>query len=341
MTDDIKNFSGDPVDGKRTSRGHLRSVATGDQLGEPVTVDVAPDSMAGLDSVAMFRTHGEPEAADSSESEAINDRAEHVSEEMPTVTHAPALDGRQGVDDLEAYELPYADGSTTPRKPAKRDLFGRRQRTLPADHELEAAIAETTTDVWAAHRNDPLGSAAEPPSDQPTTMPTASRDQDRSRSRRRLALIAVGAVVVAALAGASTVVLGGGGGRGKTQASRAGATGTAKAHHKTHAPASHVGTVTVPANVTSTTSAKLAARPKPRHNVKHKTDKRTVSAHSTVTTSTVTSTPVVTSTPEVTTSSTRAPKTSTPPTTSRTSSTHSSSSTGGGLPDLQQTAQLP
>jgi hypothetical protein len=332
MTDDIKNFTADPGADKRTSRGHLWSVATGDQVDESVTVDVAPDSMAGLDHVAMLRGDAEPEAADASE--AINDGTEHSYEQLPTVANAPALDGRQeGVDDLAAFELPYADGSTTPPKPANRHRLWPRQRTVPADHELEAAIAETTSDVWAAHRNDQFESDAVPASDQPTGMLTASKGQDRSRGRRPLALVAVVAVV---LAGASIVAFGGGG--GKAQASRAGITGGAKAHHKTHAPGSNVGTVTVPANVTSTTSAKLAARLK--HKAKQKTRKRTVS-HSTVATSTVTSAPVVTSTPKVTTSSTSAPKTFTPSSTSRSSTTHSSSSTSGGLPDLQQTAQQP
>ena len=340
MTDDIKNFTPDAGAAKRTSRGHLWSVATGDQLGEPVTVDVAPDSMAGLDHVAMLRGDAEPGAgaADASESEAINDGAEHVSEELPTVAYAPALDGRQEpVEDLETFELPYADGSTTPAKPVKRHRLRPRQKTSPADHELEAAIAATSTDVWAAHRNDQFDSDPEPASGQPIGIPTASEGQDRSRGRRLLALVAVAAVVVV-LAGASIVVFGGGGGGGKDQASRAGITGGAKAHHKTHAAGSHVGTVTVPANVTSTTSATLAARPK--HTAKQKTRKRTVS-DSTVTTSTVASTPVVTSTSKVTTSSTSAPKTSTPPTTTRSSSTNSSSDTAGGLPDVQQTAQLP
>jgi len=60
MTDDIKNFTPDPGDGKRTSRGHLWSVATGSQQGEPVTVDVATDSMGGMDSAAMLIAQANP-----------------------------------------------------------------------------------------------------------------------------------------------------------------------------------------------------------------------------------------------------------------------------------------
>ena len=269
MTDDIKNSTPDPGAAKRTVTRAPVVGCTGDQLGEPVTVDVAPDSMAGMDPVAMLRGDGEPEAADASESEAINDGAEHVGEELSAVAHTPALDGRQErVEDLEAFELPYADGSTTPPKPAKRHRLRPRQRTVPADHELEAAIAETTTDVWAAHRNDPFGSDTEPASGQPIGIPTASEGQDRSRGRRPLALVAVVAVVVAARWRLHRRVVAAEEGV-RTQASRTGATGRAKAHHKAHTP----------------TSPKPAASPKHRH----KSSTRRTSgrcAHSTVTTST-------------------------------------------------------
>ena len=344
MNDDIKNFTHNPGAGKRTSRGHLWSVATGDQLEEPVTVDVAPDSMGGQDSAAMLRVDGDPNGVETPGSEAINGGVGHIGEGKPGVAHPRALDGRpNGGEDLEDYELRYADGSSTPPKPVRRHLFRPGKNRVPADHELEAAVAETTTDVWAAHRNDPVEGDAEPAWDQPTEMLTASKDQDRRRGRRPLALIAVGAVVVAALAGASIVALGGGG--GNTQASRVGTANRAKVHHKTLGPTSHVVTVTLPATVTSTTLAKSTGR------AKHKTRKRTVS-HSTVATSTVastpvvssppavTSTPAVTDTPKVTTSSSTRPTTSTPAS-SKSSTTRSSSSTSGGLPDVQQTEQQP
>lgn len=150
----------------------------------------------------------------------------------------------------------------------------------------------------------------------------------------------------------------------------------AKTEHKTHAPGSHVVTVTVPVTVTNTTALKRSARPKPKHKAKPPRRDQPVS-HSTATPSTVTSTPLVssppaatsprttattppathspkvTSPPKTTTTSssprtstaapmsTTSPKTSTTPKTHLSSASNSSSSTSGGLPDLQQTEQQP
>jgi hypothetical protein len=83
-------------------KGHLRTVQTGDPFPEPETVDIAPDSMGGLDAEAMFRS-----------AEAL-DQVDTTEPESPD-TAAPMSNAPASADDLTGYELPYADGSTTPQ----------------------------------------------------------------------------------------------------------------------------------------------------------------------------------------------------------------------------------
>jgi hypothetical protein len=170
-------------------KGHLRTVQTGDPFPEPETVDIAPDSMGGLDAEAMFRS-----------AEAL-DQVDTTEPESPD-TAAPMSNAPASADDLTGYELPYADGSTTP---AERPQHRRpRLRRPKQDPQLTAAIAATTTDIWAAHRNLP-----EP--DQPEPQASEPHHPQRGPRRRLSRGLVIGAFVAVILSVGATVALAGGG----------------------------------------------------------------------------------------------------------------------------------
>jgi hypothetical protein len=331
-----------------------------------MTVELAPDSMGGFDAAAMLRVQDEPEGVEEPKSETVEDGASGLNLEQPPVVNTPGL---ERVEELDDYELAYADGSTTPLRPVKRHLLRRGPRGGEA-HEPDTVIAAAKTDVWAAHRTDRIESDDQPASGHATGALSAHGEQ--GRRRRPLARIAGGVVAVVVLAGTCIVVSVGGGAGGGSSARTSGVS-------RTHDDASRTSTtvtklLTTP---TMTASAKRAPRPKVEHKAKpkthkrpapHGTDKRTVSGtpavssppadmstpavtstppSATTTSSFVTKTAAITTTPKLTTTSTTetkttsTPKSSTPAKKITSSKSHSSSSGSGGLPDLQQTAQQP
>lgn len=225
-------------------------------------------------------------------------------------------------DDNEGFEAPV-------QQPSQAAVV-----ELPAvDSEPDAPRPPVAVgSAWSRPSGDDWSAEPRPVRAEPVEAAPKDRGERRARGRylAPLGLLLVGLVAAVVIVAALTS-------HGHAPAPKA----SARTHHKTHAP----------------TSAKSVASPKHEHKSKPKTRKRAVS-HSTVTTSTGASTPVVstppaasqtpavtrtpvTSTSKVTTTSTNPPKTSTPSPTTRSSSTNSSSNTAGGLPDLQQTAQLP
>jgi hypothetical protein len=170
-------------------KGHLRTVQTGNPFPEPETVDIAPDSMGGLDAEAMFRS-----------AEAL-DEVDTTAPESPD-TAAPMSNAPASAHDLTGYELPYADGSTTPaERPQHRPPRLRRPKQDP---QLTAAIAATTTDIWAAHRNLPKPDQPEPQTPEP-------HHPQRGPRRRLSRGLIIGAFVAVILSVGATVALAGGG----------------------------------------------------------------------------------------------------------------------------------
>jgi hypothetical protein len=340
MTDDPANHTPPSGDGNHYDRKHLRVIPTPDVTQEVPSAPVDPTVMSSQDIAAMLRVE-QPSAAD--------DVAEASDAELSAQDQAPELDEQPEYQqllsppgDLDAYELTYADGSTTPVEPPKRGLFRRGDRDPPEldEQQLHEAIAATNVDVWAAHRAESPELTPEPeaPSrDQPDVVLPMTTPAVAQRRRAPHALLALLLALVIGIGVAAMELLGGGGGEAKV------------AHHPSKHHASHPTlTVTQPAT-TPTTATTPAVRKVRKHHKKHHTVKarKKAATQNSLAPARTTQT-VVQTTPPVTTSTPPARSgtsdTSIKKSTSSSSSSKSSNGEGtsnGALPDVKQTQQAP
>lgn len=341
MNDDIKNST--PQQGDRVvERGHLRAVPP-DDPGTPSTMlELAPDSMGGIDAVAMFRVDelSEPAALPGPGADDVRNDAG----EPPSASDAEPHTGRHAPDDeLDDFELLYADGGTAPAESPKRRLLHRRGRgESRIAEELADAVAATSADVWAAHRDEASSDAQARMFDQSPTPRAAESEGGTQRRRWPPALLAVVTALVICLGvGVALVLAGGGGHREKRQGLK---------HHASIKDASGTRQTHTLKPHTATTTNDLSRTTKPKHR-KHSAKVRDTSVSRSLTTPaaalttqtpTQTSPPVASDAPQ-TTSNANTGTTTTKSTTEDSKKTSSATGTtsGGGLPDVQQTDQQP
>jgi hypothetical protein len=339
-------------DGNPYDRKHLRVIPTPDVSLEPQTVPTDPTAFSSQDIAALLRL-------DQPTDEVVEAR-EVEQEEDSEPTQQPPLDLHDHDDlpapapaneELDDYELTYADGSTTPVESVKRSRFRRGTRGGDdADaQQLRQALAAPAVDIWAAHRDSSPTPVAEPPAaalDEPTPTPTptptpapaALPPATPDRRRRSLGLALLALLLIAVLgAGVATVAVTDGGGGGAKVADHS------ANHSPSHSALTPIQALSTPTTSTTSSVRKVRKHHKKRHRAKAHKAKAPISLAPARTTKTVVQTtpPATTSTPL---SSSTPADASVEKSTSSSSSSKSSStgsSSNGALPDVQQTEQAP
>lgn len=347
MSDNFKNST--PHDGSSEHRWHkhLWTVATGNQQEEPAMPDdPPPNSMRGRDLAATLREVETPDAPSGQGSDAR--AAPRAICDSPTVAVEDGSDAdADDSDELDEYELAYADGTKIPPEASHRGFFRRRDEMRHrADDPIVDAVSASQVDVWAAHRGGAENGArhfAKPPQ---SGVESEIFNERTSHRRRRAAMLALlGALII----GFAVLVLGATGG------SRGGATPTHARDHVRSAPTKHAAG---PAHHTVRNHARATTTPvHARKMRRHAKEHRVVRDPTKLNRRAVDTTPaIVSTTPTYVQHPTRAvsispstggssSSTDTASTTHSRSSSQSSAGSGtvpaGALPDVQQTEQQP